>query len=105
MDAGLAALDGAALPPGWRVAAPDELPAHADAEITTLIDVAQVADRKLAALRAHETQLAVAGSGAAFALTNRIAQPVLGEEAYILARGTVGPGTDGYERDLFAGVA
>ncbi|GAA1075733.1 N-acetyl-1-D-myo-inositol-2-amino-2-deoxy-alpha-D-glucopyranoside deacetylase [Tsukamurella spumae] len=105
LDAGLDALHDAALPADWRVAAPDELPAHDDAEVTTRIDVAAVADRRAAALRAHETQLAVDPTGTAFALTNRIAQPVFGEESFVLARGTAAPGPDGIERDLFAGIA
>lgn len=105
LDAGLAALRGADLPDGWRVPAAAELPAHDAAAITTRIDVASVLDRKRAALRAHATQLGVSADGAALALTNRIAQPVFAEEAYVLARGTAAPGPDGVERDLFAGVA
>ncbi|CAM3777216.1 N-acetyl-1-D-myo-inositol-2-amino-2-deoxy-alpha-D-glucopyranoside deacetylase [Tsukamurella ocularis] len=108
LDAGLAALRAAAaraeLPRDWRVPAADELPAHDDAAITTRIDVSGVLDRKRAALRAHATQLGVSADGAALALTNRIAQPVFAEEAYVLARGTVVPGPDGVERNLFAGV-
>ncbi|GAB3133164.1 N-acetyl-1-D-myo-inositol-2-amino-2-deoxy-alpha-D -glucopyranoside deacetylase [Tsukamurella serpentis] len=102
LDAELAALTG--LPPAWRSPRPQELPAHEDTELTALIDVAAVADRKVAALRAHRTQLAVDDAGTAFALTNLIAQPVLREEQYILARGEAAPGPDGVERDLFAGV-
>ncbi|TWS18179.1 N-acetyl-1-D-myo-inositol-2-amino-2-deoxy-alpha-D-glucopyranoside deacetylase [Tsukamurella asaccharolytica] len=104
LEAGLAALRGARLPDGWRVPAVDELPAHDDATITTRIDVTTVLHRKRAALDAHATQLGVGAGGAALALTNRIAQPVFAEEAYVLARGTAAPGPDGVERDLFAGV-
>lgn len=102
--AGLDEVRNADLPEDWRVPAADELPAHDDASITTRIDVAPVLDRKRAALRAHATQLGVSADGAALALTNRIAQPVFAEEAYVLARGTVAPGPDGIERDLFAGI-
>jgi N-acetyl-1-D-myo-inositol-2-amino-2-deoxy-alpha-D-glucopyranoside deacetylase len=41
------------------------------------------------------------GNRAAFALTNNIAQPVLGQECYIL----VGAGADVAETDLFDGIA
>nr|WP_308297459.1 N-acetyl-1-D-myo-inositol-2-amino-2-deoxy-alpha-D-glucopyranoside deacetylase [Tsukamurella paurometabola] len=105
LDAGLAALRDAELPAGWRVPATDELPARDDAAITTRIDVSAVLDRKRAALRAHATQLGLSTDGAALALTNRIAQPVFAEEAYVLAHGAPVPGADGLERDLFAGVA
>lgn len=105
LGAGLAALRGADLPDGWCVPAAAELPAHAAAAITTRIDVSSVLDRKRAALRAHATQLGVSADGAALALTNRVAQPVFAEEAYVLARGAAAPGSDGVERDLFAGVA
>ncbi|MGD3153628.1 N-acetyl-1-D-myo-inositol-2-amino-2-deoxy-alpha-D-glucopyranoside deacetylase [Tsukamurella tyrosinosolvens] len=105
LAAGLEQLRDTDLPDGWRVPAADELPAHDDRAITTRIDVAGVLDRKRSALRSHATQLGVSADGAALALTNRIAQPVFAEEAYVLARGTAAPGPDGVERDLFAGVA
>ncbi|MCS3780707.1 N-acetyl-1-D-myo-inositol-2-amino-2-deoxy-alpha-D-glucopyranoside deacetylase [Tsukamurella ocularis] len=105
LDAGLDDLRRVELPDGWRVPAAAELPAHDAAAITTRIDVSSVLDRKRTALRAHATQLGVSADGAALALTNRIAQPVFAQEAYVLARGAVAPGPDGVERDLFAGVA
>lgn len=104
LEAGLAALRDRDLPADWRVPSADELPAHDDAAVTTRIDAGDVLDRKRAALRAHATQLGVDADGAALALTNRIVQPIAAEEAYVLARGTVVPGPDGVERDLFAGV-
>ncbi|WP_371851803.1 N-acetyl-1-D-myo-inositol-2-amino-2-deoxy-alpha-D-glucopyranoside deacetylase [Nocardia flavorosea] len=95
-----------ALPPGWRLAAENELACVPSASVTTTIDVAEVLTGKRAALRAHATQLAVAPSGREFALTNMVAQPVLPEEHYILARGRIGPrAADGREGDLFAGLA
>lgn len=94
-----------ALPRGWRLPAADELACVPGDSVTTTIDVAEVIGRKRAALRAHATQLAVAPSGREFALTNMIAQPILPEEHYVLARGRIGPrGTDGRENDLFAGL-
>lgn len=95
-----------ALPRGWRLPAVDELACVPGDSVTTTVDVAEVIDRKRAALRAHATQLTVAPSGREFALTNMIAQPVLPEEHYVLARGRIGPrGADGRENDLFAGLA
>lgn len=94
-----------ALPRGWRLPAADELACVPGDSVTTTIDVAEVIGRKRAALRAHATQLAVAPSGREFALTNMIAQPILPEEHYVLARGRIGPrGTGGRENDLFAGL-
>ncbi|MFD4402871.1 N-acetyl-1-D-myo-inositol-2-amino-2-deoxy-alpha-D-glucopyranoside deacetylase [Nocardia sp. NPDC058499] len=95
-----------ALPPGWRLAAENELACVPSDSVTTTIDVAEVLSAKRAALRAHATQLAVAPSGREFALTNMVAQPVLPEEHYILARGRIGlRAADGREDDLFAGLA
>lgn len=104
IDRGVAAFAETELPGDWSVPESASLPAHDDAALTALIDTRDVAGRKVAALRAHATQLAVAPCGTAFALTNLIAQPVLTEEAYILVRGTAAPGPDGLERDLFAGL-
>lgn len=104
VEEGLAAIARAALPDGWCVPPSAELPSHDDEKLTALIDVSAVAVRKVAGLRAHETQLTVDPTGAAFVLTNLIAQPVLAEEAFILARGTAAPGPDGLEHDLFAGI-
>jgi N-acetyl-1-D-myo-inositol-2-amino-2-deoxy-alpha-D-glucopyranoside deacetylase len=112
--AGLDELSGAVgrgLP--WRLGTPDELPWVADDSVTTRIDVSAQLPAKLAALRAHATQLSVwtdpeRGSGAelgpvAYALTNQIAQPVLRTESYTLvgAAGSVRPVA---ETDLFEGI-
>ncbi|GIZ98440.1 1D-myo-inositol 2-acetamido-2-deoxy-alpha-D-glucopyranoside deacetylase [Tsukamurella sp. TY48] len=104
IDDGVAALAGADLPQDWRIPDSASLPAHEDAAVTTRIDVSAVAERKIAALRAHATQLTVSDDGTALALTNLIAQPILTEEAFILVHGTAAPGADGVERDLFAGL-
>jgi N-acetyl-1-D-myo-inositol-2-amino-2-deoxy-alpha-D-glucopyranoside deacetylase len=91
-------------PGGWDPPQCDELPAEDEPRPTTRIDISVHVDAKLAALRAHQTQLAVDGRW--FALSNRVAHLVLDEETYVLARGplTCAPGTD-HETDLFAGVA
>ncbi|MEO6880067.1 MAG: N-acetyl-1-D-myo-inositol-2-amino-2-deoxy-alpha-D-glucopyranoside deacetylase [Mycobacteriaceae bacterium] len=93
------------LPQGWRRPGPDELPAEPDGLIDAEIDVRDVLPAKLAALAAHATQVTVAPTGTAFALSNHVAQPVLDREHYVLALGSGGPrGADGREHDLFGGV-
>ncbi|WP_092625681.1 N-acetyl-1-D-myo-inositol-2-amino-2-deoxy-alpha-D-glucopyranoside deacetylase [Actinopolyspora mzabensis] len=85
-----------------------ELPAVEPDEITTSIDVAEQLPAKLAALRAHRTQVRVwtgdssdGGGTAAYALSNGIGQPVSSTEYYTLGSGDeVAPSSD-----LFAGLA
>ncbi len=77
-------------------AVPDEL-------VTTEIDGSEYSDAKLAALRAHATQIAVAGPF--FALSNNLGSQVLAQEHYRLVRSEIGPtGDGGWETDLFAGL-
>ena len=85
----------------------DEVPfAVADDVVTTAVDGRAYAARKEAAMRAHPTQMTV--DGPFFALSNNLGHEVLGTEYYRLVRGTrgpAGPGTHGWEDDLFAGLA
>ncbi|MET9267799.1 N-acetyl-1-D-myo-inositol-2-amino-2-deoxy-alpha-D-glucopyranoside deacetylase [Amycolatopsis sp. NPDC004079] len=84
----------------FRVAADGELPSTPDGKITTVVDISAHRQAKLAALRAHETQLTVVDGGVAhFALTNSIAQPIPSAEYFVLARGDA----HGAETDLFGG--
>jgi N-acetyl-1-D-myo-inositol-2-amino-2-deoxy-alpha-D-glucopyranoside deacetylase len=71
---------------------------------TTEIGASEYLPAKLAAMRAHATQLTVQGSH--FHLTNLIDRPVIGREFYTLLTGPRGPAPapDGLERDLFAGL-
>lgn len=97
--AGLAALR--AGEPRYRVPVDDELPATPDEEITTVLDVAPHLPAKLAALRAHATQLAVVeGAVPYFALTNEIAQPIPAKDCFVLAHGSA----EGAADDLFGGL-
>ena len=83
----------------------DDLPfGNPDEEVTTEVDASAHLDAKVAAMRAHRTQIAV--DGPFFALSNGIGQQAFGREHYILARGERGPGDgpDGREADLFAGL-
>jgi N-acetyl-1-D-myo-inositol-2-amino-2-deoxy-alpha-D-glucopyranoside deacetylase len=103
---GLAALAGATergLP--WRLAEPDELPLVPDDTVTTRLDVSAVLGAKLAALRAHATQLGVwrHAEQRAFALTNEVAIPVLDREYFTLV-GAPGAAGSGPETDLFDGI-
>jgi N-acetyl-1-D-myo-inositol-2-amino-2-deoxy-alpha-D-glucopyranoside deacetylase len=84
----------------------DEVPfVVADDVVTTAVDGRAHADRKEAAMRAHPTQMTV--DGPFFALSNNLGHSVLGTEYYRLVRGTrgpAGPGPQGWEDDLFAGL-
>lgn len=102
LDAGLAGLaDAPGLP--FRLPAPDELPSVTDADVHTTLDVGGVRGARIAAMRAHATQIALWGQSddghdadvRAFAMSNGVAQPLLDVEQY-----TGGPPGD----DLFAGV-
>jgi N-acetyl-1-D-myo-inositol-2-amino-2-deoxy-alpha-D-glucopyranoside deacetylase len=78
-------------------AVPDEL-------VTACIDGLDHVDAKLAAMRAHATQISV--EGPFFALSNNLGHEVWAQEFYRLVRGAAGdvdPET-GTENDLFAGV-
>jgi N-acetyl-1-D-myo-inositol-2-amino-2-deoxy-alpha-D-glucopyranoside deacetylase len=77
-----------------------------DQQVTTAIDATAYTAAKVAALRAHETQVSVADDDAFFALSNGFFQPIMGMEFFRLVRGdAAGPFDDlGRETDLFAGV-
>jgi N-acetyl-1-D-myo-inositol-2-amino-2-deoxy-alpha-D-glucopyranoside deacetylase len=101
-EKGAAALaDLADLP--FRLPEPGELPVTDDAIITTTVDISEHLSAKLRALRAHPTQVSVwqdGAGGASYALSNGIAQPVVQEEFYVLAKGSGA----GAETDLFGGL-
>jgi N-acetyl-1-D-myo-inositol-2-amino-2-deoxy-alpha-D-glucopyranoside deacetylase len=76
---------------------PDEL-------IAARLDARDFADQKLAALRAHATQ--IPPHSWLYVLAGSFGRDFLGVEHFTLARGVKGPTTDpsGWEDDLFAGV-
>jgi N-acetyl-1-D-myo-inositol-2-amino-2-deoxy-alpha-D-glucopyranoside deacetylase len=86
----------------------DDLPFGTDDEnVTTEIDARAYLEAKLAAMRAHATQISV--DSPFFALSDNIGQQALGTEYYTLLAGPdglagtrYGPGN--LERDLFAGL-
>jgi N-acetyl-1-D-myo-inositol-2-amino-2-deoxy-alpha-D-glucopyranoside deacetylase len=73
-----------------------------DADLAAEIDGTAYADQKVAALRAHRTQIEV--DGPFFALSNHVGNEVLGVESYRIAAGTPAPGAGILEDDLFAGL-
>lgn len=84
----------------WFLRSTDLSAGVPDDQVTTAIDAAKYLDAKLAAMRAHETQITV--DGEFFALSNDLGERALGTEYYTLLAGTRGPGSP-YERDLFGG--
>ena len=83
----------------------DELPFGVpDEQVTTEIDARDYLDAKLAAMRAHASQIAV--DSPFFALSDRVGQRAFGLEHYTLLAGPRGPGagSHGWETDLFAGI-
>ena len=76
-----------------------------DDVITAAVDGNVHVEQKLAAMRAHATQIAV--DGPFFALSNNLGTEVWGTEFYRLAKGTPGPRSEetGWETDLFAGLS
>jgi N-acetyl-1-D-myo-inositol-2-amino-2-deoxy-alpha-D-glucopyranoside deacetylase len=82
----------------------EELPWALDDDlVTTKIDAAEFEPRKMAALRAHLSQ--VGEQNDFFRMSELIGPEAMGVEYFRLARGKLGPvGADGLEDDLFAGV-
>ncbi|MCT7656998.1 N-acetyl-1-D-myo-inositol-2-amino-2-deoxy-alpha-D-glucopyranoside deacetylase [Mycobacterium deserti] len=101
---GLEALDD--VPSEWIRVSVDELPfGFPDEEISAVIDVPDQLPAKVAAMRAHATQITVAEHGRAFALSNNIALPVGAVEHYVLVSGEAGErDARGWETDLLAGL-
>jgi N-acetyl-1-D-myo-inositol-2-amino-2-deoxy-alpha-D-glucopyranoside deacetylase len=87
-----------------RVESVDDLPfGTEDANVSTEIDARQYLDAKLAAMRAHVSQISV--DSPFFALSDNVAQKALGTEYFTLLAGPAGPGDgpEGRETDLFGG--
>jgi N-acetyl-1-D-myo-inositol-2-amino-2-deoxy-alpha-D-glucopyranoside deacetylase len=98
-------LEPADLPAGSTLPADVAAPGYPDDEIDAVIAAEDAVDAKVAALRAHLTQITVGPTGRACALSNNLALPILGSEYYILAAGTAGKRDErGWETDLLAGL-
>ena len=83
----------------------DDLPfAKADELVTSLIKAPEYVDKKMAAMKAHETQISV--DGPFFALSNNLGLSIWGDEYYTLVKGEKSApfDSDGRELDLFSGV-
>jgi N-acetyl-1-D-myo-inositol-2-amino-2-deoxy-alpha-D-glucopyranoside deacetylase len=83
----------------------DDLPFGVpDEQVTTEIDARDYLDAKLAALRAHRSQIAV--DSPFFALSDQVGRRAFGQEYYTLLAGPRGPGNGpaGWEDDLFGGL-
>jgi N-acetyl-1-D-myo-inositol-2-amino-2-deoxy-alpha-D-glucopyranoside deacetylase len=83
----------------------DELPFAVDDDlVTTVIDAVDQLDKKMRALAAHATQIAV--DGPFFALSNNLGQRGWGTEYFRLISGELAADRDeaGRETDLFAGI-
>ncbi len=105
MRAGIEALQAAGETTGFAAMDPDDLPFGVDDDVvTTSIDGGAFYEAKLAAMRAHATQISL--DSGFFALSNNIGAPAMAMEYFRLVRGQVGGPVDaqGRETDLFAGV-
>jgi N-acetyl-1-D-myo-inositol-2-amino-2-deoxy-alpha-D-glucopyranoside deacetylase len=76
-----------------------------DSFVSTLIDGNEYVEAKMAAMRAHATQISV--DGPFFALSNNLGLQVWGHEYYTLVKGQKSAPFDEAERerDIFAGIA
>jgi N-acetyl-1-D-myo-inositol-2-amino-2-deoxy-alpha-D-glucopyranoside deacetylase len=76
-----------------------------DEAVTAAIDGAAFVERKMAAMRAHATQ--ITEDGPFFSMPDELGQEIWSWEHYRLVKGVAGPvdPTTGWESDLFAGVA
>jgi len=83
----------------------DDLPfAKPDELVTSVVHASEFVPQKLAAMKAHATQIAV--DGPFFALSNNLGLSVWGDEYYTIVKGERAAPFDenGRELDLFAGI-
>jgi N-acetyl-1-D-myo-inositol-2-amino-2-deoxy-alpha-D-glucopyranoside deacetylase len=106
LETGARELANVGLPSDWILNAPEEFRfAVADADIDAVVDAPGSHAAKVAALRAHATQVTVEPHGRACALSNLIALPISATEHFVLAAGVAGERDGrGWEVDLLAGL-
>ncbi|MBB2993108.1 N-acetyl-1-D-myo-inositol-2-amino-2-deoxy-alpha-D-glucopyranoside deacetylase [Mycolicibacterium iranicum] len=95
------------VPEGWVTLPADDLPlvGYTDDAIDAALELSAHNAARVAAMRAHETQITVAADGRSFALSNNVALPVDSTEYYVLAEGTAGErDARGWETDLLSGL-
>jgi N-acetyl-1-D-myo-inositol-2-amino-2-deoxy-alpha-D-glucopyranoside deacetylase len=84
----------------------DELPfVKDDSFVSAVIHAPNQVDKKMAAMKAHATQISL--DGPFFALSNNLGVQVFADEYYTLVKGEKGApfNTDNLETNLFAGIA
>jgi N-acetyl-1-D-myo-inositol-2-amino-2-deoxy-alpha-D-glucopyranoside deacetylase len=106
MAAGIRELSEMDLPADWILIPAGEFPfGFGDDQIDAVVDAPESRAAKVAALRAHATQVSVEPEGRACALSNLFALPVIATEHYVLVGGAAGERDDrGWETDLLAGL-
>lgn len=90
----------------WGAEKAEDLPfAKDDSYVHALIDGNAYVEKKMSAMKAHSTQIAV--DGPFFALSNNVGLQVWGNEYYTLVKGEKSAPLNekGYELDLFAGIS
>ncbi|MGI5127579.1 N-acetyl-1-D-myo-inositol-2-amino-2-deoxy-alpha-D-glucopyranoside deacetylase [Pseudonocardia sp. CA-107938] len=92
LEKGIAELAGHVVPP-LRLPEPDELPSVPDELVTTRVDVSAHRAARVAAMRAHATQVLVQSDGTdgpvVYSVSNLVAQPFTEVESFVAASGTV----------------
>lgn len=102
---GSQALDPSDAEPDWIWITDDGSFTYPEDEITAVVEAPEHLADKVAAMRAHATQITVGPTGRAFALSNNIVVPILAEEHYVLVAGQPGDTDEkGRETDLLAGL-
>jgi len=95
-------------PPDWIRVSIDDLPfGYPDDAIDAVMEVADQLPAKVAALRAHASQVTVAANGRSCALSNNFALPIGAVEHYVPGGGAKpgrGATTAGGKTDLLAGL-
>ena len=90
----------------WGAEKAEDLPfAKDDSFVHALVDGNAFVEKKMNAMKAHSTQIAV--DGPFFALSNNVGLQVWGNEYYTLVKGEKSAPLNekGYESDLFAGIS
>ena len=106
LEAGMKAFGESSENPFQGVENVEDLPfGTPDEEIAVRLDGHEYADRKVAALKAHATQ--IPPTSWLFAVAGNFGAEFMGVEYYRLVQGSKGPGTGpyGWESDLFAGLS
>ena len=106
LKAGFEAFADATENPFGDVGSVEDLPfGTPDEDVAACIDGSEHHDRKLAAIRAHATQ--IPDTSWLFSIAGNFGHEFMGVEYYTLAHGTRGPGGGAHrwESDLFAGLA